>query len=403
MKKLKFILGITAVLFIVTNAFGQDVPRTFVTDPKVLMKVKKDIQGGSKEYTAALKALKKNADKALNLVPPSVMEKKFTPPSGSKHDYMSMGKYWWPDPKKPNGLPYMRRDGEINPESNEIIDAANISKMVNGVRYLSAAYYFIGEEEYAAGASKLLSVWFLDTATCMNPNMNYAQAIPGRNDGRGSGIIDAHEFWEFIDALGMLEGSAQWTLEERKGLQDWFRQYLQWLKESKNGKNEAKASNNHGCWYDVQLAMVMRYLGNDKEARAFLEGVKDRRIAAQIEPDGTQPRELTRTKSFGYSLFNLKAFFTLASMSEKLGVDLWHYQTKDGRSIQKALDYLLPFIIGEKEWERQQIDKVKLNDVHPLLLEAARVYQDQKYSDAASKIPDAQKLLQSSILFRGQQ
>jgi hypothetical protein len=390
------------ILFAFANVSAQDFPRTFILDPQVLMKVNKEIQSGSKEYSIALKALKKNAEKIADLAPPSVMEKTFTPPSGNKHDYMSMGKYWWPDPKKTNGLPYMRRDGEVNPESKGIIDDENLSKMIYGVKTLSAAYYFLGEEEFAAAAARLLRVWFLDTTTCMNPNMNFAQAIPGRNDGRGSGIIDSHGFYELIDAVGMLEGSAKWSLEDRKGLQTWFSQYLKWLKESKNGKDEAKAPNNHGCWYDVQVAMVMRFLGNDKDARPFLEGVKDRRIAAQIEPDGTQPKELARTRSFGYSLFNLKAFFMLARLGEKLGVDLWHYQTKDGRSIHKALDYLLPYISGEKKWEGQQIAEVKLNDAHPLLMEAARVYQDQKYSDAASGIPDAQKLSLKSILFQQQ-
>ena len=56
-------------------------------------------------YAPASKTLMKEADKAMNLTPPSVMDKSMTASSGDKHDYMSMGPYWWPDPSKPDGTP----------------------------------------------------------------------------------------------------------------------------------------------------------------------------------------------------------------------------------------------------------------------------------------------------------
>jgi hypothetical protein len=39
---------------------------------------------------------------------------------------MSLAPYWWPDPKSPNGLPYIRRDGERNPEIKQITDHAQL-------------------------------------------------------------------------------------------------------------------------------------------------------------------------------------------------------------------------------------------------------------------------------------
>ena len=41
-------------------------------------------------YAPAIKTLMKEADKAMNLTPPSVMDKSMTASSGDKHDYMSM-------------------------------------------------------------------------------------------------------------------------------------------------------------------------------------------------------------------------------------------------------------------------------------------------------------------------
>jgi hypothetical protein len=399
----RYVITTILCLLSIDNLFGQTVPRTFIIDPQVIAAVRNDIQKGNEKYALALKSLRKNADKALKTPAVSVMEKKQVPPSGDKHDYMSIGRYWWPNPETKNGLPYIRHDGEVNPEIKDITDHEYLLIMTKNVSLLSAAYYYLGDEEYAMHANKLIRTWFLDSLSRMNPNLNYSQGVPGREDGRGAGVIDAHTFCELIDALGLLSESPSFSNQDRAGILKWFREYLHWLRESKNGKEEAQAKNNHGSWYEVQVVSIALFIGDVDLARTILTQTRDQRIAAQIEPDGTQPNELERTRSFGYSMFNLKALANLSLLGERVGVDLWHYETKDGRSIRKALDYLLPYITADKSWDYKQISEVKMSDMYPLLLDAARVYQDKKYSDAASKIPDAPKLSQKSILFLGQQ
>ena len=375
--------------------------RTFLSDPQVLESIHAAVRSGAHDYAPAVKGLRKEAEKMLALAPPSVVEKKMVPQSGSKHDYMSMGKYWWPDPASKDGRPYIRRDGEVNPEAADRSDEARLNTMIKAVSTLAYASYYLGEKRYADRAVKLLRVWFLDSLTRMAPNLDYAQAVPGRNDGRGSGIIDAHQLPLLIDALGVLSASASYTPADREGMLAWFREYLRWLRESKNGKQEAKAANNHGSWYDVQVVAAALFVGDDALARTVLTGSKEARIGSQIEPDGTMPKELARTRSFGYSMFNLKALVDLALLGERTGVDLWHFETKDGRSIRRALDYLLPYMSGTKAWEGKQIAEVKVSDMYPLLLEASRVYRDPQYADAASHFPDAKKYSQTSLLLQG--
>ena len=66
---------------------------------------------------AALKKLRREAEKAL-AAPPFVVTEKKHPQSGfDPHDYVSLATYYWPDPTKTNGLPYINRDGERNPET----------------------------------------------------------------------------------------------------------------------------------------------------------------------------------------------------------------------------------------------------------------------------------------------
>jgi hypothetical protein len=396
----RFLLSCLLILAL-SGGSAQAQLRTFLIDPQAAEQVRSSIGSGAKEYSAAGKYLQKEADKLADARPVSVVEKKAAPPSGDKHDYMSMGKYWWPDPATKDGLPYIRRDGEVNPETKDFSDEAVLNKMIKNVVTLSYASYYLGDERSAAQAAAQLRVWFLDSATRMNPHLDFSQSVPGRNEGRGSGIIDAHQLPLLIDALGMLEASPAYTPQDREGMKAWFKAYLHWLRESKNGKHEADAKNNHGSWYDVQVVAAAMFVGDLDLARKVLTESREKRIASQIEPDGSMPKELERTRSFGYSMFNLKALSELFLLGERAGVDLWHYETKDGRSFRKALDNLLPYIGGEKEWTGKQIAEVKLGDMYTLLLDAARVYKDQKYAEAAAKLPEAQKLAKMSILTQG--
>src|SRR5215471_19027754 len=109
-------------MFVVANGQEQkrDLPRVFLLNAQNLAENRKRIEAGDKTFDAALARLESDARKALKQEPVSVVTKAVTPPSGDKHDYMSQAPYFWPDPSKPNGLPYLRRDGERNPEIDKI-------------------------------------------------------------------------------------------------------------------------------------------------------------------------------------------------------------------------------------------------------------------------------------------
>jgi hypothetical protein len=371
---------------------GGDKPsRTFLFEESALLKAKQRAAAGDLAAVAAVKALRARADKALKEGPFSVIHPRpRKPPSGDPHDYISLAPYWWPDPKKSDGLPYIRRDGQRNPELNKF-DRPLLAKMSSAVGTLAQAYRLTGDERYAAHAARLVRAWFLDPATRMNPNLNFGQFIPGRNDGRGTGIIESRDFLTVLDAVGLLRDMPAWTKTDQAGLEEWFRRFFHWLQTSKQGKEEAAAANNHGSWYDVQAVTFALFTGDRKTAKAVLEEVRAKRIARQIEPDGRQPLELKRTKSFDYSLFNLEALFHLAALGERLGVDLWGYRTKDGRSLRKALDWLLPYALGEKEWPYEQLGKLQADGLAPLLRRAANAYREPRYEQALARLPQADR------------
>jgi hypothetical protein len=201
-------------------------PTVFVLDANALERNKTRIANKDPEVIAAYKQLIKEADKkALTFGPVSVMEKTGLPPSGDKHDYMSLAPYHWPDPTKPDGLPYIRKDGQTNPEVKQYPDKENMPKLCEYVYTLGLAYYFSEENQYAEHAAKLLKVWFLDPETRMNPNLKYGQAIKGINEGRGAGLIDTRHWIKLIDGIGLIKNSKFWKKEDQKAMQQWFAEF----------------------------------------------------------------------------------------------------------------------------------------------------------------------------------
>jgi hypothetical protein len=370
------------------NVADKELPRIFCLNPIKLAESKARVVVGDESLQPAMEKLRTEADEALKAGPFSVMDKTSTPPSGDKHDYMSLGPYWWPDPEKADGLPYIRRDGQVNPEArtNET-DRLAFGRVTSAVETLALAWYFSDRWPYAVHAAKLLRVWFLDPATRMNPHLQFGQAIPGRTQGRDIGIIDTARLTRVVDAIGLLEDSDAWTAEDRHAMRDWCGEYLKWLRTSSHGLGEEKKHNNHGTWYDAQVVSLALFTAQSDIARAILEQVKTRRIDKHIQPDGRQPHELARTKSLGYSIMNLDGFFRLATMGEKLGIDLWHYESRDGRSIRKALDFLVPYADPKDKWPYKQIVQFEPAALFSLLRRGSIAYGDDKYEALIKKIP----------------
>jgi len=267
---------------------------------------------------------------------------------GGKHDYFSEADYWWPDPKDPNG-PYIQRDGMSNPENFTGHRHALIRLGVQ-VPALTAAWVLTHDRHCSDLAVRHLRAWFLDSATLMNPNLQYAQAIHGRTTGRGTGIIDTIHLVEVVRAIPVLVDSGSLSSTDCDEIKKWFAQYLEWLTTSKNGQDERDAKNNHGTWWVTQIAQFATFTGNEKLLTYCRERFKNVFVPNQIAADGSFPEELRRTKPYNYTLFNMTGLATICETLSNSQEDLFAFALPDGRGFRKAMAFMFPYIQNKASW-----------------------------------------------------
>lgn len=290
------------------------------------------------------------AEAALKAVPVTVTATRAERSLGGIHDFYSEGDYWWPDPQNPDG-PYIRRDGETNPDNFTAHRKAMI-RFSQIVGDLTSAWLLTGESKYTDAVMKHLRAWFIDPATLMNPNLLYAQAIKGVATGRGIGIIDTIHLIEVVQSLRIMEEKGIIDKEDLKALKLWFTDYLTWMSTHRYGVSEMNAKNNHGTCWVMQAAAFALFTNNEEMIHFCTERYKTVLLPGQMATDGSFPLELERTKPYGYSLFNLDAMATICQLLTTGQEDLWNY-TVDGKSIDKGIAWLFPFVKDKGKWKKQ--------------------------------------------------
>ena len=326
----------------------------------------------------SVKQLLLQANLILPMKPTSVVDKKQLPTSGDIHDFISLAPYCWPDSSKPKGLPYVCHDGMLNPESNFYGDKIKMADMIKRVKTLSLAYYFTDNVSYASKATELLRVWFLNNDTRMNPNLNHGEVTPGKNNGNHRGIIAAKDLPETLDSIQLIQSSPVWTKEDQTGMKLWFSKYLDWLLTSKPGKLENQTLNNHGTWYDVQASSIALFLNKPNVTNNILQKNVNNLIPEKIKSDGSEPFELERRESLDYSMLNLLGLYRLANIGENVGINLWNYKTDEGAGLQKALDYLLPYLLKKTHWPYAQVVPINKKLLVGLLCQATTHYNNNE-------------------------
>jgi hypothetical protein len=358
--------------------------RVYLVNPTYLGKVRSRIKAGDSRFTPAYGLLIKDADAALKAPLLAVTQKTQLPPSSDPHDFYSLAPYYWPNPSTPDGLPWLARDGEVNPQSRDIPDAKSLQHMSDWVSTLAWAFYFSRDERYAKKASQMLRTWFLNSKTRMNPHLRYAQVRPGTPDSQlYNGIIAGATLVELVDALGLLESSKNWTADDQKAMKKWLGDYLDWLLGSPQGIQESQAPNNRGNWYMAQVAIIALRIGKSFLAEGWLIEALNR-IPGQIQTDGQQPAELKRVQAIHYSTYNLEALYSLAAMAERRQINLW---MAHNTRLSVGLDFVLAYGTGQP-WGNT-VQTIESSRLIALLAQGWQNYRDPSYQSQMKALPSS--------------
>ena len=230
-----------------------------------------------------------------------------------------------------------------------------LNNMCDAVFSLGAAAYLLDDPRYARRAAQVVRTWFVSPQTRMNPNLEYAQAIRGSNNGRGAGILDGRVLIQAIQGMEFLSSTGAWDVREQKAVHEWFAEYLSWLLHSKHGMDEKRSGNNHASWWTAQVAAVATFQEDSGAEQMVFDFYRTSIFPAQIRKDGSAPREEARTKSLSYSSFNAEAYAMICRIAQVNGVDLWNVRSKDGATFATVIDYLTPALKDPARWRKEQI------------------------------------------------
>jgi len=290
-----------------------------------------------------------SADSYLNEQPLTISASLCSRSAGGTNDFYSEGDYWWPDSLNPGGS-YVRRDGMTNPENFKDHRRALVRLGVQ-VPALTTAFILSGDLKYAEHAARHLRAWFINAETRMNPNLLYAQAISGKVTGRGVGIIDTIHLVEVALAIEQIIKANVLSSSEVEAIRQWFADYLNWMTTHEYGLDEMNRLNNHGTCWILQVAAFSQLTGNDSLKRMCRERYKAILLPYQLAEDGSFPKELARTKPYGYALFNLDVMSGVLQLLSTPEDDLWMFKLPNGAGYQEAMEYMAPYIADKSTWE----------------------------------------------------
>jgi len=288
------------------------------------------------------------AEPYLTLEPITITASTCQRSNGGFHDFYSEGDYWWPDPTDPDG-PYVRRDGESNPDA--FLDhRKSMLRLAEITASLTSAWLINGDSRYSTAAMSHIEAWFVDKTTRMNPNLRYAQAIPGVSSGRSIGIIDTLHLIEVARSIKALRQNAEIDPSRFEPVLQWFREYLFWLNTDPMALIEKKHPNNHGVCWSLQAATFADLVGDTETMDWVRQEFIDTYLSKMMADDGSFPAELARTKPYGYSLFVADAMAGIAQLLSTPNQNLWTFKTPEGHSMRLAFDFIVPYIKDKTTW-----------------------------------------------------
>lgn len=344
-------------------AAAADIPATLVSEQEA-EPIRSAIQRKEAWTQDPVRRVRAEAEKCLKEGPWTVTADRSPLGPADPHDYYSEAPYWWPNPGDPGG-PYIRREGQVN-QARFLANRNALNAMSDAVFTLGAAAFLLEDPRYAQRASRLVNIWFVNPKTRMNPGLEHAQAIPGRNEGGGTSLIEGRALVRAIQGIEFLIRTDLWDAREQAAVRRWFVDYLGWLLHSPDGQEERRTGDSHATWWTAQVAAAATFVEEPAARDMAFAFYRTRVVRHQIRGDGSAPREEARARPLAYSASNLEAMATVCRIAQVHGVDLWEARGRGGSTIETVIDYLAPFLADPRKWSGDQTSDAHSDSLYAL-------------------------------------
>lgn len=383
LKKIILLLNIMLISTVVTYSEKN----LLLLEEDNLIKIKEKIERKEPFVMPAYEELLLKAEDALAIERISVVDKEMLPSSKDKHDYMSFGPYWWPNPETKDGFPYIKRDGKVNPQMKKDSDSLRLQNLAKSTEILALAYYYTSDIKYAEQVAKLVKIWFLDERTKMNPHLRYGQSIPGqfKDELTSLGILESRQILRVLDAVTLIEDSNCLSKKDIKELEKWIAKFNDWLYNDEFCYQEKHRPNNHGTYYDYQVVGYFIYLNEDEKAEEILKAAQYTKLASHIGSKGQNFHELERTRPLHYSIFDLEALVGLAVYGDRYeNINFWTFNINKA-NLKKAIDYIIKYKNNPDMWLVKN-EKVNFDGFVKILIIATEKYSTNEYKEEIKKL-----------------
>lgn len=85
---------------------------------------------------------------------------------------------------------------------------------------------------------------------------------------------------------------------------------------------------------------------------------------------------------------NLLGYCFIARLADKVGADVWHFETSDGKSVKKCVNWLVPYLKKEKAWTLEQIKKMDYAETLAILKMSAKAFAQPAYNTLAKDVDE---------------
>ena len=296
----------------------------------------------------AVHSLRADAERHMKEGPWSVTAARPIGADIDPHEYYSEAPYWWPNPSNPGG-PYVRREGLVNP-ARFTANRVALASMCDTVFTLGTAAYLLEDTRYAQRAARIINTWFVNPRTRMNPGLDYAQAVPGLNGGRGTGIMEGRAFIRAIQGMEFLAQAEGWDAKDQAAVHKWFDEYLRWLIESKTALNERRGGNAQSSWWTAQVAAVATFVEDSGVEQMAFSYYRDRIFPRQLGRPGSVAA--MRSRPLAATALHLEALSLVCRAAQVQGVDLWDLRGREGAGLGAVIDEVYPYLGDRHKWAR---------------------------------------------------